>query len=61
MEILQEIVNHLSFDIRTFVYFSGHTLSIEIETNRRLKLPENIGDMVFTRNGNLLLFILQGR
>ena len=62
MEILQVIVIIFSFDmIRTFASFSGHTLSVEVQTNRRLKLPKNIGDMAFTSNESLLLFLLQGR
>ena len=56
-ENLQEIVIHFSFDmIRTFASFSGHTLSVEIQTNRRLKLPQNIGDMAFTSDKKSLLF-----
>ena len=61
MEILQVIVIHFSFDmIRTFASFSGHTFSVEVQTNRRLKLPNAIGDMAFTSNESLLLFLLQG-
>ena len=41
MEILQKIAIHLSSDMkRTFASFSGHTLSVEVQTNRRLKLPK---------------------
>ena len=62
MEILQALVIHFSFDImRTFAAFSGHTLSVEVHTNRRLKLSKNIGDMAFTSSEGLLLFLLQGR
>ena len=47
MEILQEIIIHFSFDIiRTFCTFknsfSGHTLSVEVQTSRRLKLIKTI-------------------
>ena len=56
MEILQEIVVHFSFDmIRTFASFSGHTLSVEVQRHRRLKLPKNIGDKDFTSPESLLL------
>ena len=62
MEILQVIVIHFSFDmIRTFASFSGHTLSVEVQTNRRLKLPKNIGDTAFKSSESLLLLLLQGR
>ena len=62
MEILLVIVIHFSFDImRSFASFSGHTLSVEVHTNRRLKLSKNIGDMAFTSSDSLLLFLLQGR
>ena len=55
MEILQVIVIHFSFDmIRTFASFSDHTLSVEVQTVRSLKLPNNIGDMAFTNNESLL-------
>ena len=62
MEILQEIVVHFSFEmIRTFASCSGHTLSVEIQRHCRLKLPKFIGDMDFTSEEILLLFLLQGR
>ena len=55
MEILQVIVNHFSFDmIRTFASFSGHTVSVQVQTVRSLKLPKNIGDMAFTSKESLL-------
>ena len=62
LEILQVIVIHFSFGmIRTFASFSGHTLSVEVQTYHHLKLPKNIGDMAFTNNESLLLFLLQGK
>ena len=62
MEILQVIVIHFSTDImRTFASFSGHTLSVEVHTNRRLTLSKNVGDIAFTGSESLLLFLLQGR
>ena len=62
MEVLQEIVIHFSFGmLRTFASFSGHMLSVEAQTNRRLKLPKHIRDMAFTSDKSLLLLLLQGR
>ena len=61
MEFLQLIIIHFSFDlIRTFAAFSGHTRSVEIQTNRRLKLPKIIGDTAFTSDESLLLFLCKG-
>ena len=41
IEILQEIVTiHFFWHGKNFASFSGHTLSVEIQTNRRLKLPK---------------------
>ena len=57
MEILQEIIIH--FMIGTFASFSGHTLSVAVVTNLCLKYQ--IGDMAFTSEESLLLFLLQGR
>ena len=38
MKILREIVIHFSFDmIKTFVSFSGHTLSVEVQTKSPFK------------------------
>ena len=62
LEILQVIVINFSYDmIRTRASFPGHTLSVKVQTNHRLKLPKNIGDMALTNNESLLLFLLQGR
>ena len=62
MEILQEIFIHFSFDmIRTFASYSGHALSVGIQTNCCLKLPKSNIDKVFKSDKNLLLFLLQGR
>ena len=56
MEILQVIIIYFSFDMmRTFASFSGHTLSVEVQTNCHLKLPKNIRDTAFTSNESLLL------
>ena len=44
--------------IRTFVSFSGHTLYVDKSPSKTYK---TIGDMAFTRNESLLLFLLQGR
>ena len=61
MEILQEIVIHLSFNmIRTFASFFGHTLSVEVQTNGCLKL-QKISEMPLMSDLSLLLFLLQGR
>ena len=57
MEILQEIVINVSFDmIKTFAAFSGHTLSVKVQTNHRLKLLNNIRYMGVTSGESLLLF-----
>ena len=62
LEILQVIVINFPYDmIRTIASFSGHTLSVDVQTNHHLKLPKNIGDTAFTNNESLLLFLLQGR
>ena len=37
------------------IHFSGHTVSVEVQTNRRLKLP-----MALTSDESLILFLLQG-
>ena len=59
MEILQEIVIHCSFDmIIMFAFFSGHTISVKVQTNRCLKFPRRIGDMAFTSDEILSPFLL---
>ena len=60
-DILEKIVIHFSVDmIRTFASFSVYTLSIEAQTNRRVKRP-NIGDLSFRSDESLAWFMLQGR
>ena len=62
MKILQEIVTHFSFDmIRTLASVSGHTLSVEVQTNRRLKLTKNIGGMDLRATEVYYCFLLKGR
>ena len=58
MIILQVIVIHFSFDImRTFASFSGHTLSVEVHSNHRLKLSKNIGDGFYEQRKFTIVFI----
>ena len=61
MEILQEIVIHFSFYmIRTFASFSGHTLSVEVYTNCRLKLPNILEIWLLRATEVQYLFYLKG-
>ena len=47
LEILEDIVIHFFWHDKNFCIFSGRTLSVEVQTNCRWKLPKIIGDMFF--------------
>ena len=63
MEILQVIVIHFSFDvIRTFASFSGHTVSVQVQTVRSLKkTSKKYRRYGIYKQGKFTIVLLQGR
>ena len=57
METPWEIIGHYSFDtMEIFLSFSGHALSVEVQTYRRWNIAKITGDRNFRIEKSLLLF-----